>query len=103
MKVRVYTDYDPIRILHGVGKDPDDVLALKVGLSGNFIEAESSEIPKDRSQRELWKHENGKIKINEEKLQEKLQKKTQTDSKRKDILEKLNISEQELKDIIKTL
>lgn len=66
MKVRVYTDYDPIRILRGVNKkeftEPTDSLAEKMGLVGAFVEVNESEIPSDRSYRAAWKVQGGKIK-----------------------------------------
>lgn len=73
MKVRVYTDYSPAKILHGVsGKsfvDVSDELAAKVGLVGNFVDIDESEIPKDRKYRSAWKIEGKKVEIDQIKMQ----------------------------------
>ena len=61
-KVRVYTDYSPVRILKLIEKDADfDLEAEKAGLKGNFKETDSSTIPKDRADRDAWKFASGKI------------------------------------------
>lgn len=67
MKVRAYFDYSPIRILRGVrGKEfiePTDELAQKMGLTGNFITIEDSELPQDRTTRDIWKVIDGAVVI----------------------------------------
>jgi hypothetical protein len=72
MKVRVYTDYTPVRILRGISKkdftEPTDALALKCCLEGNFVEIEDTEIPSDRSYRNAWKVDNGAIVEDEAKV-----------------------------------
>lgn len=70
MKVRVYKDYNPIRILRGV-VETTDALAEKMGLTGAYEEIEESAIPKSRKNRNEWGIKNGKIEVNQEKLTEK--------------------------------
>ncbi len=60
-KVRVYTDYNPVRILYVVpGKDLE-IEANKSGLKGNFKIVDKSTIPQDRSERGFWRFEKGSI------------------------------------------
>jgi hypothetical protein len=74
MKVRVYTDYAPVRILRGVSKkeftEPTDALALKCGLEGAFVEVDETEIPSDRTYRAAWEVDGDKVKVNAAKKQE---------------------------------
>ena len=61
-KVRVYTDYSPVRILKLIDENADfDAEAGKSGLKGNFKVIDSSEIPNDRVDRDAWKMKNGAI------------------------------------------
>ena len=68
-KVRVYTDYNPVRIMHLVEGSDADLEAQKAGLSGAFKEVDVSSIPKDRSGRDFWKFESGQIKVDNTKKQ----------------------------------
>lgn len=106
MKVRVYTDYSPIRVLRGVSKnefiEPTDFLANKLGLTGSFIEVDESSIPSDRKERDAWIQDPqtkkiiaDKNKISEKKAREELMK-----QKKAAVLAKLNITELELAEII---
>ena len=62
-KVRVYTDYSPVRILKLVNKNSNfEVEAHKSNLTGNFKEIDDSDLPSDRSTRDNWKFVGGKIK-----------------------------------------
>lgn len=65
MKVRVYTDYSPVKILRGVdGKEftePTDALAEKLGLVGAFVEVEHDSLPEERTDRNLWKVVDGAV------------------------------------------
>jgi hypothetical protein len=100
MKVRIYSDYDPIRILKGITREADDALALKLGLTGTFVEVEETEIPSDRSNRDCWVHKNGKVEVDSVKLQAKEAKKAEKEGKKNSILSKLKITEEEFKDLI---
>ena len=65
-KVRVFTDYSPVRVLKMVDKNSSfEVEANKSGLKGNFKDVEEALIPKDRDSREFWTFEKGEIKIDE--------------------------------------
>jgi hypothetical protein len=64
MKVRVYTDYDPVRILIGANREPDDAMAFKSGLVGSFVEVDRLELPQDRTYRNAWEVKSGKVEIN---------------------------------------
>ena|SRR3990167_2954300 len=65
-KVRVYTDYSPIRILRLVSQDADfESEAGKVGLKGNFKVMDEKDIPTDRSDRDAWKLDKGVIKVDQ--------------------------------------
>lgn len=105
MKVRVYTDYDPIKILRGVSKkeftEPTDDLALKCGLSGNFVEVDDSELPKDRSNRNFWKVDGKKISVDAQKVAQKEEELSQKKSKKDAVLAKLKITESEFAELLK--
>ena len=62
-KVRVYTDYTPVRILYLTPGANADVEANKSGLEGEFKEVGKSSIPQDRSERDFWKFESGQVKV----------------------------------------
>ena len=62
-KVRVYTDYNPVRILHLVDGRDFELEANKAGLAGNFKEVDESSVPQDKSDRDFWMFEKGAIKI----------------------------------------
>lgn len=61
--VRVYTDYDPVRIMYLTDGANADLEANKAGLAGSFKDVDSSTIPQDRTDRNFWKFEKGAIKI----------------------------------------
>lgn len=72
-QVRVYTDYTPVRIIKKGDNTADfNAEAIKAGLSGSYKEVDSSAIPSDRSYRDSWKFEGGKVVENAE-LKKKLQ------------------------------
>lgn len=104
MKVRVYTDYEPVRILRGVsGKDfmePTDALALKSGLSGTFVEVEDSDIPSERADRDCWVVEDGKVKVNAQKKLAKDLKKSEKESNKNAVFSKLKITKNELLELL---
>lgn len=63
-KVRVFTDYSPVRILKLVDKTSDfDLEADKTGLKGSFKDTEEASIPQDREDRDAWEWKSGVIKI----------------------------------------
>ena len=107
MKVRVYTDYDPVRILRGVsGKqfvEPTDALAEKMGLVGAFVEVDETDIPTDRKDRNEWSYNASEKKVKPDplKVQEKADKVIASKAKKNAVLEKLKITESELADILK--
>lgn len=104
MKVRVYTDYKPVRILRGVSKkdftEPTDAIALKCGLVGNFVEVEDTDIPTTRADRDCWVHKNGKVEVDSVKRQEKFAKKAEKEGKKNSVLSKLKITEEEFKELM---
>lgn len=59
--VRVYVDYNPVKILQTVGDSDLDTEAAKAGLKGNFKLTNLADIPSDRSERESWKFKDGRI------------------------------------------
>lgn len=101
MKVRVYTDYDPIRILRSFDPLKADIVSKKACLTGTFHEVEESEIPSDRTDRDCWTHKNGKFEVDEVKRQARLEKKEGKDRKKNAVLAKLKITEEEFLDLIK--
>ena len=64
-KVRIYTDYSPVRVLKLVSGTDFDVEAGKSGLSGNFKDIDSSQIPADRSDRDAWKLSKGSVVVDQ--------------------------------------
>ena len=82
-KVRVFTDYSPVRVMRLTDKNINfEVEANKAGLSGNFKDMEESDLPQDRADRDAWKVSGGKVvvdskikadldKIKQDKLDEK--------------------------------
>lgn len=99
MKVRVYTDYDPVRILRGVcGKqfiEPTDALAAKCNLSGNYTVLDDSLIPQSREDRKYWKVADGKVRCDHVRKQADLDKAAQIEADKMAILEKLKISKED--------
>ena len=85
-KVRVYTDYNPVRVMHLVDKNSDfDMEAEKADLKGAYKELEIDEIPTDRTERDAWKFKAGEVKP-DSKLQTEIAKEKK---KKTDALEKL--------------
>ena len=80
-KVRVYTDYSPVRIMHLVDGANADLEASKAGLAGAFKEVDKSSIPQDRTDRNFWKFTSGQIKVDtaKKKVAEDLKKKREAD------------------------
>ncbi len=68
MKVRVYTDYNPIKVVRAFDKANLSVVSEKCGLTGNFVEVDETEIPSDRSYRNAWKVDKGSIVEDEAKV-----------------------------------
>ena len=98
-KVRVYTDYSPVRILRVIGNADFDLEADKAGLKGTFKEVEDTAIPEDRSDRDFWKFQAGAIKVDKAKKKEAEDKKAKHESDRATALVKLKavgLSEDEL-------
>ena len=63
-KVRVFTDYSPVRVMRLTDKNINfEVEANKAGLSGSFKDMDESELPQDRSDRNFWKIDKGSIVI----------------------------------------
>jgi hypothetical protein len=62
-KVRVYTDYTPVRILKLISSEDFDLEANKAGLKGNYKEIEESLLPSDRSDRDAWKINKGTVEV----------------------------------------
>ena len=60
MKIRVYYDYEPVKILKGVEREIDDALAQTAGVVGAFIEMDDSQLP-DYKYRDFWKVVDGSI------------------------------------------
>ena len=58
MKVRVYSDYSPIKIVNG--EDLDKV-SNSAGLTGAYIEIDNSMLPEDRIHRDFWKVVDGAV------------------------------------------
>lgn len=98
MKVRVYTDYDPIRILNG----DSDKAAEKIGITGNFYVVEKEDLP-SREHRNEWKYDvaDGKVKPDQVKVQAKLDAKAAKEARKHAVLAKLKISKDELEDLLK--
>lgn len=65
-KVRVYTDYTPVRILKLGNADTNfEVEAGKSNLKGAFKDVDLSELPNNRADRNAWKWSNGRVKVDE--------------------------------------
>ena len=101
MKTRVYTDYDPVRILKGVGRSPDNALALKAGLQGAFVEIEEENIPVSREHRSEWMVSGNKVEPDPVKVAAKLEKQAKKEAAKNKVLDKLKITKEELQDLMK--
>ena len=95
-KVRVYTDYSPVRILRLVDKNTNfENEAGKAGLSGNFKEIDESKIPQDRAERDAWKLLNGSISVDAN-LRDKLRAKKESHASAIEKLKTLGLDEKEI-------
>lgn len=101
MKVRVYTDYDPIRIMQSFDPLKADIVAKKAGLTGAFVEIEDSELPKTREHRNEWKVNGKKVEPDQVKVQAKLDKIATKEAKKNSVLSKLKIAKEEFFDLLK--
>ena len=90
-RVRVYTDYSPVRILYLLEGTDFKLEADKAGLSGNFKDVDSSSIPKDRSDRNFWKFESGQIKVDNVKKKVAQDLKAKKDSDKDSAIGKLKV------------
>jgi len=104
MKGRVYTDYNPVRIFwpkyQNLLESEIDVIATKTGLTGNFESITDADIPNSREDRNIWKFENGKVKVDNAKKAIKDAEKQAKKQAKDSVLTKLGITEQELKDLL---
>jgi hypothetical protein len=94
--VRVYTDYDPIRILYNVEGDFDEN-AQKSGLTGNFVLVDEKDLPADRSNRLAWSVSGGKVVEDADKKAALEQGRIQKRNRISMALAKLGITEEEFK------
>ena len=69
-KMRVYKDYNPVRILQITPGNDFDLEAQKAGLKGSYSELDISDLPKSRQDRDIWRFESGKIKLDESRQKE---------------------------------
>ena len=94
--VRVYTDYDPIRILYNVEGDFDEN-AQKSDLKGNFVLVDEKDLPSDRSNRLAWSVSGGKVVEDADKKAALEQGRIQKRNRISMALAKLGITEEEFK------
>lgn len=97
-KVRVYTDYSPVRILRVVGEADFEVEASKSNLKGNFKEIESSEIPINREDRDAWKFLQGEI-VAEPQLKAEKKAKKERIMASEEKLKALGLTDEDLKNL----
>lgn len=101
MKYRVYTEYDPIRILIPVSESVDlDAEAIKAGLTGNFQLVEKEDFPSNRNDREAWKFNGSKVEVDTAKKGIIDQRRSEKEKEKKDILSKLGITQEQLKRVL---
>lgn len=62
-EIRVYKEYSPARVQYVIGQHDGDLAANKAGNKGGFKVVEQDTIPKDREDRDSWKFEKDKFKI----------------------------------------
>ena len=101
-KVRVYTDYSPVRVLQCSPGANADLEANKAGLAGAFKDVDASSIPQDRSDRDFWKWESGQIKVDSNKKKSHDDLKTKKESDKASAIIKLKtqgLTDDELKSI----
>lgn len=97
MKVRVYTDYDPIRILNS----DSDENALKAGITGAYTVVEKEDLPVRDKNRNKWRVVNGKVKIDHSiELPHEKSARLKASSKQK-LKNGQTLSDEELDEIIK--
>lgn len=94
--VRVYTDYEPVRILYNIDGSFEEN-AEKSGLCGSFIVCEESDLPQSREYREAWKVEGGKVIVCPEKSKAIWESRVEKHNKISKALEKLGISKEEFR------
>ena len=68
--------------------------------ASNVTIVDESDIPMSRANRNFWKIQNGKVVVDEAKVEEKRQKESEKQAKRSAIFSKLKISEDELKELL---
>lgn len=95
-KLRVYTDYDPVRILYNIHGEFDEN-AQKAGLTGNFVLVDEKDLPNDRSNREAWAVQGGKVVEDNNKKAAIEQARAEKHNKISKALEKLGITKEEFK------
>lgn len=84
-EVRVFTDYQPVRVLKITGTGTNfETEASKAGLKGSFKDLDSAQLPSGKTDRNFWKLENGVIVVDEAlktaSISERAAKKEQTRS-----------------------
>ncbi len=103
MNIRVYTDYDPIRIVSAKTNSADadlEIVANLAGLTGNYESVQDSDLPATKDDRYAWKFENGKVKVDSAKKAAKDAEKQAKKDAKDAVLSKLGLTEQELKDLL---
>lgn len=89
-KVRVFTDYKPVRILRLVDKGADfETEAAKADLKGNFKDIDDSAIPTDKADRDFWKFEKGEVTANKASKKEREDLKTKKKADKQSAIQKL--------------
>ena len=63
----VFTEYSPVKIMHVTPGGDVELEASKAGLSGNRRKIDLADIPKDRTDRDLWIFSNGTISVDAKK------------------------------------
>ena len=103
MNIRVYTGYDPVKIvsINSNSTDADlQKVADKAGLTGSFESITDADIPVSREDRDSWEVQGGKVKVNAVKKAAKdAEKQAKKDAKNATLI-KLGITEEELKDLL---
>lgn len=94
--IRVYTDYEPVRILYNIHGEFDEN-AEKAGLTGNFVLVDEKDLPKDRTNREAWAVQGGKVVEDATKKAALEQDRAEKRNKVSSALAKLGISKEDFK------
>ena len=109
MKGRVYTDYDPVKIMWvkdtNATEERMNASALKAGLSGSFQSIDENSVPQSREDREIWKFDSldKKVKVDSVKKAKKDADKATREAEEQAILLKMKISRDEYKKINKAV